>query len=263
MFNTSKTLKVFGAEFAARGVSIEMLAKLQGFGDKDWIDQCAAVMLARLSNQADSEPITPVENNHAWARAIMGTNFLGLKEVEKAFGVKYTANQRQQLAVIPFSESTLRACKDTHELVVGFAMTINDIRRKVANNAAKLFCSAVGEGWYNSEPFVDKAKVGVRWYLLRKKPVDKSISKTYNEHLRLIPQDEENPWARDVVFATMLLYLTTGERLFDNGYVRCRDVSFHGWRVSVGDFYRGLYIYYHWDDYRHYNLGVCSVRNSD
>ncbi|MDQ5931523.1 MAG: hypothetical protein QG607_224 [Patescibacteria group bacterium] len=263
MFNTNKTLKAHGAELASRGVSIEMLAKLQGFEDKDWLDQCAAVMLARLNNQAESELTTLVENNHAWARVIMGTNFLGLEEVEKAFGVKYTANQRQQLATIPFDEATLKACADTHVLIAGFPMSINDIRKSknVKGNAAKLFDSLFGNVWYEQQSFAN-VSVEVRWFLLRKKPIDQSTSKTYEEQYRLIPQGEENSWARDVVFATIVLFLTAGERLYKSVYVRCKDVSTDGNRVYIGYFDRfGMGFLSYWGGDRIDCLAVCSVRN--
>lgn len=77
----------------------------------------------------------------------------------------------------------------------------------------------------------------------------------------MIPQGEENPWARDVVFATTALHLTTGEWLFERVYVRCKDVDSSGYRVYVGGFDQGgLCINDFWDDYRGGDIGVCSVR---
>lgn len=264
MFNTNKTLKALAAELAARGVTIERLQELQCLKDKGWLDECAAAMLMQLGKKPESKPTTPVETNHARARAIMGTNFLGIEEVEEKYGVKYTANQRQKLSMIPIDEATLRACSnDTHVLVAGFAMTINDIHRKVAGNASKLFMSAVGEGVCYAEPFANKAKVGVRWFLLRKKPIDQSTSKTYDDQLQLIPQGEKNPFARDVVFATILMYLVTGERLFENGYVRCKDVDTLGRRACVGYFNQdGLAINQGWAGYPGNDISICSIHKS-
>lgn len=270
--NARKTL---GERIVARGVTTAQIATLLALSDQKWLDEIVAVVRKyaleeTLVKALSEETATPVavkscaEARHEAARSIMGTNFLGLEEVEKALGIKYTPAQRAKLAVIPFDEATLRVCAKTHVLVAGFPMSINDIKNnsRVKGNAAKLFYSAAGEGWYTNESFAN-ASVEVRWFLLRKQVIANSTYKLYNEQLALIPQSEVNPWARDVVFATMVLFLTTGERLFGSLYVRCRDTSSNGLRVFVGRFDRfGLYVY-SWYGYRRSgSIGVCSLRNS-
>ncbi len=260
---TNKMMKAFKAELAANGITDNKLEALMALADRSWIEKSAAEWLTHVNGEATNAPMQTTES-HEKAQAIMGRNFLGLEEVEKAFGVKYSTGDRAKLATIQFSDETLCASKDTHVLVAGFRMSINDIRknRNVKGNAAKLFFSAVGEGWYNDEPFAN-ASVECRWFLLRKKPIDNSTSKTYEEQLQLIPRGEENPWARDVVFATIALFLTTGERMFEKIYVRCKDVSSRGGRFGVGFFVRdGLDVYFGWDGCRDGGIGVGSVRNS-
>ncbi len=209
--------------------------------------------------------VDPMVESHENAKAIMGGNFLGLEEVQQAFGVKYTPAQRAKLATIPFSEETLCACKDSHVLVAGFPMSINDVRknRNVVGNAAKLFYMGTGECWLTNFNFANKS-VECRWYLLRKKYVD-AVAMSYGCQIGMIPKDEENPEACDVVFATIALFLKTGERLFRHVYARCNDrvpTKHHVDQVYLGLFdLDGLRIYRYWDDYSEdTRLGICSIR---
>lgn len=260
---TEKATKILCEKLGKYGISDEVVQRLEALNDDSWAQDAANSLLARV-NDKPLKWVVPVTKSYHDAKVIMGRNFLGIDEVEQAFGVTYSAGDRAKLAQIPFPEEVLRACADTHVLVAGFPMSINDVRksRNVKGSAAKLFYSSLGDAWYERESFANTS-VEVRWFLLRKKPVDNSTSKTYEQQLRLIPQGEENPWARDVVFATIVLFLTTGERLYESVYVRCKDVDPNGCRVCVGDFDRvGLYIFSDWDGYRDGDLGVCSVRNS-
>lgn len=258
---TNKTLENLGVELAALGVTDDKLKELMVLSDKSWLQKSVAEWLA-LPNGSALKWVVPVTKSYHDAKIIMGTNFLGIDEVEKAFGVKYSAGDRAKLMQIPFDEATLKACANTHVLVAGFPASIDDIRSMVKGNAAKLFCSMAGKGWCNGEKFANIA-VGVRWFLLRKEVVQNSTSKTYGEQEKLIPQGEEIPFARDVVFVVMAMFITHGERLFEKVYVRCRDVSSNGYRVYVGYFGRGgLSSHYCWDGSRIDGLGVGSFRNS-
>lgn len=205
-----------------------------------------------------------VSTSQVVARSIMGRNFLGPEEVQKAFGVKYSSGDRAKLVQIPFDVNMLRACADTHILVAGFPMSMNDIRKnkRVKSNATSLFCDVVGERLYDEQRFANTS-VECRWFLLRRKPIDNSTFKTYVEQLRLILDREENPEARDVVFATIALCLTTGEWLFESIYVRCKNMHSHGGRVSVGVSEGGIRIHYDWDHYRNDFLAICSSRSSN
>ena len=259
---TNKTLKNLGVELAAFGVTEDKLKELMALDDKSWLQQSVSEWLARVNNKP-LKWVVPVTKSYHDAKAIMGTNFLGIEEVEQAFGVKYSSGDRAKIARVTFDEAMLKACAKTHILVAGFPMSVNDVRQKVSGNAARLFYSALGDAWFEREQFAQIA-VGVRWFLLRKEQVQNSTSKTYGEQEGLIPQGEEIPFARDVVFTTVLMFLATGERLFENVYVRCREVSSHGSRVYIGLFDRGgLSFGLFWDGYRHGLLGVCSFRNSN
>ena len=253
---------------SGRQVTPAMLAVLFALGDKKGIDEVADVLKryaagAGYEPTVNNTPTAPTETNHAAAEAIMGSNFLGIAQVEKAFGVKFTPAQQQKLAMIPESIlKVLKACARTHILVAGFPLSINNVRANsnVVGNAEQLFCSMTGTGWYNEQPFAN-VNVEVRWYLLRKTPVNNSTSRWYKDQLKLLTEGEENPWARDVVFATIALFLTTGERLFETIWVRCKDTTSFRDRVCLG-FSQGGLLIDDWDVEPYGSIGLASSRNS-
>ncbi len=193
------------------------------------------------------DPI-PDSNCQAKARSIMGKNFLGLEEVRRGYNV---ALNPEQIAEIPFSEETLQARKDTHVLVAGAQLSMNEVRKFADSDF-------YDTDWYNREAFANDKKVSVRWYLLRKEPVPESCSKTYGQQTALLKQ-EEVPFACEMTYMVILYWLTHRERLLPDVYVRCQDKSSDGDHVEVG-FFRsdGLYVCHYWDDERAGDLGLAS-----
>ena len=134
-------------------------------------------------------------------------------------------------------------------------MSILDIR-KVDN---KLFYSSTG-GWYANEKFAkDKGETG--WHLVRKTIVPNSISNNWNEQQVLLAENEETPSAQIMIYTIIGHFLTTGERLFENIYVRTSCVRSDGNRVVVGYFDSvGLFVNGWWDDEHFSLLGLSSAR---
>jgi hypothetical protein len=193
------------------------------------------------------------------AREIMGRNMFGIEEAIKHFGANPTKQQAAALADVPFTEATLEACKDTHVLVAVFPLSILEIRGKVAQGQ-RLFYD---QDWFNKESFA-KEKGETDWKLIRKTPIANSTSKTWPEQQALLAQNEETPTARTMVYAIIGHFLATGERLFENVYVRCSDVDSVGYRVYVGYFAAlGLGVDGGWDGYGSGNVGVASARKFD
>lgn len=153
------------------------------------------------------------------AREIMGKNFLGIEEATQHFGINFSKKQLAQLAEVSFTEAVLRECKDDYILVAGYPLSIMQIREKVDRN---LF-EDHEEAWYNNVPFAKWKKVNLRWYLIRKDNLPGSRGKTLWDHKLLLGEHDQIPRACDVVYATMLYYLVTGERLLGNLFVRCSD----------------------------------------
>jgi hypothetical protein len=190
-------------------------------------------------------------------REIMGKNFLGLAEAAKRFGVALSKDDERALAEVPFSEAVLRECVSTHVLVATLPLSISDIRSKVDR---ELFCSHEG-AWYNNEAFASVKPNRAHWLLIRKTEVPGSLSKTWQDQQALLGKDEEVPTSQEVVYMTILYYLVTGERLFQNLYVRTRDVSSSGYRVDVGYFDEsGLDVNGCWGDSTDGHLGCSAAR---
>lgn len=188
-------------------------------------------------------------------REIMGKNFFGVKEAIKHFGVTPSKQQLIYLAKIPFTEDVLESCKDTHVLVAVFPMSILDICGKVERNLFHRYNDA-----RLKQVFVqDKGDVG--WRLVRKVPVDDLVNKTWSEQQALLPKEEEIPKAQVMVYTIIGHFLATGERLFENIYLRCLDLESVGNRICVGNFNaEGLYVDRYWDTGRSDYLGVSAVR---
>lgn len=192
----------------------------------------------------------------ARARAIMGRNFFGSAEAEKYFGLKPTEEDLRTLSVIPFSEETLRQCRDAHILVAVLSISILGIRAKVD---CKLFYQHE-DAWYNNEQFAKEQGIA-SWHLVRKDIVSNSTSKNWKKQIALLGKDEEVPSARVMVYTIIGHYLANGERIFQSIYTRCQDISSDGFRVRVGSFdQRGLGVSNDWGGSRRDDIGLASSR---
>jgi hypothetical protein len=238
----------------------EVLLKLESAGLNDDLaqkvieskDNDLAAKVVRLIVNGGFEPTTSQKR----AREIMGCNMFGIEEAIKHFGANPSRQQTSALSEIPFSEATLEECKNTHILVAVFPLSILEVRGKVENN---LFYSHE-DAWYNKQSFA-KDKGEISWQLVRKTPVDNSASKTWDEQQALLGKNDETPKAQVMVYTIIGHYLATGERLFENIYVRCSDVASDGGRVYVGRFASGgLYVSSYWDADRDDGLGLASAR---
>lgn len=243
----------------SRGQGNEFLNKLEAVGLTgalaqkviDSKDNELGIKVVRLIENGGFEPSTLQTR----AREIMGRNFFGVEEAIKHFGVNPSRQQLAYLAEVPYSEEALAASKDTHVLVAVFPLSMLDVRGKVADK--KLFYS---QDWYNREAFA-KEKGEVGWRLVRKTSVADSTNKTWNEQQTLLSSDEETPTAQVMVYTIIGHYLATGERLFENVYVRTSSLGSGGCRVNVGDFgARGLLVYDWFGDDRDGSIGVSSAR---
>lgn len=198
----------------------------------------------------------------ARAKEIMGKNFLGVEEGMKMFNVELTERQQLFMNIIPFSETTLTACKDTHILVAVMPLSIVQIRAKAAEmklpkDVKKLFCN---QDWYENQQFATQSEL--EWRLIQKTLISDSTSKTWEEQQKLLDaKTEETPMAQAVVYTMIGFFLKTGERLFEKIYVRTSSLVSDGDRVIVGYFDAGgLLVSDFWDYYRRDDLGVASSR---
>jgi hypothetical protein len=235
---------------------------MSAFGDQAEVavERLAAdpVFTQRMADYGIKGGIEPSVNQDE-ARKIMGKNFFGVQEAMKHFGVNPTRAQLAALSEIPFSTEMLTRCKDTHVLIAVFPLTLLEIRAKVSKNKAKVF---YGQDWYDKLPFAKTSTLG--WQLVRKTPVENSTSKPWDEQQALLCKDEATPTVHVVVYTMVGHFLNTGERLFENIWVRTSDVDSGGDRVGVGFFDAGgLEVNCYWDDNRYDNLGLASSARTE
>ncbi|MDP3955687.1 MAG: hypothetical protein Q8Q18_00365 [bacterium] len=241
----------------------EVLLKLEAAGLNDELAQkvidskgndLAAKVVTLIQNQEMFSAFEP-STSQKHARSIMGKNFFGVEEAIKHFGVNPSKQQLAYLAEVPFTVEVLKACKATHVLVAVFPMSILDIRGKVKR---KLFYRHY-DTWYNKQAFAkDKGEVG--WQLVRKVPIADSALKTWNEQQALLENVEETPKAQVLVYTIIGHFLATGERLFENIYVRSSDHDWDGRRFGVGHFdAEGLHVYYWHDGSRNGYVGLSAA----
>jgi hypothetical protein len=193
------------------------------------------------------------------ASTIMGKNFFGIEEATKHFSVSPTRDQIAALSEIPFSETVVNYCKETHILVALFPISILDIFGKLQGKNGILFYQ---QDWYVKQPFAkDKGEIG--WQLIRKTQVPSSSSKNWNEQRSLLGRDDKTPTAQVLVYGIIGHYLHVGERLFRTHYVRTLSLGTETDRVLVGRFnVRGLRIYDYWDGYRYSDVGISCARKA-
>ena len=230
----------------AAGLCDELAQKVVDSKDND-----LAKKVVRLIQNGGFEPSTSQKR----AREIMGKNIFGVEEAIAHFGVNPSKQQTAYLAEVPFAESVLEACKNTHVLVAVFPLSLLDIRGACKDQG--LFYN---QDWYNKQSFA-KEKGEVGWQLIRKTPVSDSTSKTWDEQNKLLGKDDEVPSVRAVVYTMVGHYKAQNERLFEKVWVRCSDLDSGGSRVYVGVFdAMGLLVNSYWDDIRHVYLGLASAR---
>ena len=214
-----------------------------------------ACVLGAPSAQADSTTVptdaaTLAGPSFATAREIMGKNFIGIPEVERDFGAISPAD-RSALQHIPFSKETLRACAATHVLVA-------DVGSFIDFNLSFFMSTGLLPG----EKFAEQT-VLTSWRLIRKTPVDRSLSNTWKEQQALInPALDEIPSERQLVYMMILYHYATGEWLFKNIFVRTSSVVLSdGFHAVVGFPDNGGPNVYYWrDDDRNIGVWVASAR---
>jgi len=203
-----------------------------------------------------------VTHNKPWLRAseIMGRNFFGVGENIQYFNFLPSERDIDALSEIRtprgrlISEKQLIECRDTHILVAMFKVSILNIRFQLA---PELFSD---QEWYEGQSFAKECGA-VGWQLVRKTPVDGSLSRCWDEQQRLLNENEEIPSAQVVTYTTIGHFKVTGDHLFGRTCIRCPDLSSKNHHVFVGHFdIGGLKFDDDWNDtFCRYDVGVASV----
>lgn len=116
--------------------------------------------------------------------------------------------------------------------------------------------------WYKDEAFA-KEQIPAGTWEVSLESVKDSLSKNWTEQQELIGKGSEVPPVAVLAYAIFQHFKDTGERAFENVYVRTSSLDSDGVRVSVGFFdARGLSVAYYWDGSRLSFLGIASARKS-
>ncbi|MCD6149359.1 hypothetical protein J7J13_01060 [bacterium] len=127
------------------------------------------------------------------AKEVMGEEFFGFQEVEKAFGIRISP---EDVPEIPFSREELERAKELSQFLVlrsdkapdGKPLTlqkINEILKGKVSDGSKLLYSDDGKGeiksdaWYKSEDFIKDETPRLSWALVSKEVIPNSTGKNY------------------------------------------------------------------------------------
>jgi hypothetical protein len=190
----------------------------------------------------------------------MGKNFLDIPEAARSLtgrmhNIGKLFSYSHCFAHVPFSEGKLEATKETHLLVAVLPLSMN----LICSYMPELFRSLNSGLWWRNRPCADICGKPA-WWLVRKTPEPGSFGKLLVEQRQLLADDDLIPPARVMVYASVINFLTRGERMFEKTYVRCvgRDADN---RLSVGFFNRdGIAIVGHIRDGFSPVLGLASAK---
>lgn len=129
------------------------------------------------------------------AKEIMGRNFLGRREIEKAFGIKINP---ESVPEIPFSREDLERANELNQFLIlridempnGEPLTVGEMNKllkgKVNDGGKTLFYddgsgNIEDSGWYKNEDFITKEVPKLSWALVSKEIIPNSSSKNYLE----------------------------------------------------------------------------------
>jgi hypothetical protein len=176
------------------------------------------------------------------AGKIMGKNFIGPEQLNKiARRLNIFKLHENKTPPVPFSESLLRANKNSHLLVFGVArhkngrpLTINTLRKIFGADPSRGEPCFYNQDWYETQAFANKANPDFEWHLLRKNIIDESRGQNPESMIKELPKTEILPSAIAVTFSFFTFYLLRGEILWKNDFVWCSDLDDNGDRIYVG-----------------------------
>lgn len=127
------------------------------------------------------------------AKEVMGEEFFGYQEVEKAFGIEVNP---EEIPEIPFSKEELEKAKELNQFLVlrvdkapdGKPLSlqkINEILKGKVSDGSKLLYADDGKGgiqsdsWHKNEEFSKEEAPRLAWALVSKEVIPNSTSKNY------------------------------------------------------------------------------------
>lgn len=187
-----------------------------------------AVSVGNARGAQDAEPQNPKAGkylSHEAAEKIMGRNFFGPKEVKKHFGKEL---QEAEIPAIPFSEETLRKHADDFLLV----LNVSDAScvAEIMGIARTLFKEPEE---YSKEEACMWEQGKTAWHLVRKEAVPQSRGKSLATSEKLLSSRETIPSIQLLVYSAVGHFLQTGQRIFEDAYVRSSSIGLEKKRIDI------------------------------
>ncbi len=175
------------------------------------------------------------------AKKIMGKNFVGPEELSKISTRFKISVPENKIPLIPFSSDFLKTISRDYILILGLSkdkngksLTINKMRDILGFNPEKSEPCFYNQDWYLKENFAAVKKLDFKWYLVSKKINNNTKGEDPNRIKKMIKKGEDFPSAILVTFTFFVYYFLTGEVLWKNDFVWCKDNDSNGDRIYVG-----------------------------
>jgi hypothetical protein len=192
-------------------------------------------------------PDWDLSDSQARAAEILGRNFVSPAQYCHALRmrVRFTDEELEQLAQIPFDEAVLREEQEaTSGNVLLFPthpkVTLPFMRELYGVDPKSQPCMYNNDWWLGDrgDPFRDN-NLPLGWRLVRTCFEPGSTDITWDDQQKLIPDTHDRTHALEVTQAGFLIYrLQDGKRILENSYAWCQEVDGNGNRVNVGFFDR-------------------------
>ncbi len=193
--------------------------------------------------------------NYDIARKILGKDLILPEEIISSCGGEaYTEDQIFSFGQnIPSPERLEWIRNKGFVLMAGPSLEMGLLDFKIPNT----YSYSTGCGRYNfSDQFVEKEKVGPRWYVMSKKIIPETISKTWEQQKLIVPKEERISSLVESVWLIKIMRSVRGVSLFENKFIRTSSLNDMGHRIIIGHYdEKGLCLFANWDKIKIESLG--------
>jgi len=159
-----------------------------------------------------------------------------------AFGIILSQEEFEKVAFVPFGEETLWKYKDSHILFLGTPcdrenkpLTIVNFFEMLSRPTTEYCMIDYVRHQWPAEKFVNQETCELRWYLIAKDFSTKVRSKTIELPNALLEKDQEIERAIVYVYLIILMEKARGKRLFEDGWIMCKDIGPFGARILLSN----------------------------
>ena len=168
------------------------------------------------------------------AKEIMGSNFIGVKQVNMLLK-KMDKPLLQEISAPPviYDEDTLKKCSSDFILVYGSdCIDILDIRNFFGVDPDISEPCLYNQDWYMAEDFIHR-KLENKWYLIKKNVLEDSRACMPDD---IMAKGVDFPSAILCTYTFFVYWASNGEKLWYHDFVWCEDVDHNGDRIYVGKY---------------------------